>query len=91
MHDSKYAEPFAHTLINRRVKTAVILRQVSTLPHRESDGVYFPPFLMNGVYFCGVGAIHLDSHIIAQKQVQCNGMLLQFFIFSFGYFATERT
>jgi hypothetical protein len=56
-------------------KTAVILRQVSTLPHRESDGVYYPPFLMNGVYFCGVGAIHLDTDMIAQLQIFRNGML----------------
>jgi hypothetical protein len=68
-------------------KTAEALRQVSTLPHRESDGYVFPPFLMNYDYFGGVGAIHLDMPMIPHPSKMCNGFFLQFSIYFFGYFA----
>ena len=49
------------------------LRQVSTLPYRESDGFILLYFSDNASIFCGVGALHLDGNILPQQKPLFNG------------------
>ena len=64
-------------------KTAWALRQVSTLPHRESDGKFLL-FVSAVSLFCGVGILRRYDNIIAQTRLRGNRRTIQFFEAVFG-------
>lgn len=84
--DSKRAYHFARVLAYRKAKIPAALRQVSTLPYRESDG--FILLLFSEAYlFSGVGMIHLDTVILPYFATCGNGGFLQFLRALFVSFA----
>ena len=70
-------------------KTAWALRQVSTLPHRESDGKFLL-FVSAVCLFCGVGILHRYDNIIAQTRRCGNRRSKQFFTIVFGQSFSHR-
>ena len=64
-------------------KTAWALRQVSTLPHRESDGKILL-FVSAVSLFCGVGILRRYDNIIAQTLPWGNRRTIQFLAVVFG-------
>ena len=64
-------------------KTTQALRQVSTLPHRESDGIFLLCF--SGIYlFCGVGILRRYDNMIARNRLRRNWRISQFLTAFFG-------
>ena len=64
-------------------RTAQALRQVSTLPHRESDGIFLLCF--SGIYlFCGVGILRRYGNMIARNRLRRNWRISQFLTVFFG-------
>ena len=69
-------------------KTAEALRQVSTLPHRASDGVdIILLYVSKYAYCCGVGVLHLDRNMISYCQIFGNCHMLHFLPDSIGHSA----
>ena len=87
--DSKCTEPFACTLAFR---IALTRKHYDRSPHCRTVSltVGYPPFFDERRLYCGVDAIHLDTHIITHHARSCKGYFLQFSPFLFVNSAVRK-